>query len=282
MFGIILSSLGALWEEVGLSIGKTKVAARQESIYTMAFLDMMWGVVIFLVMVAWTKGKIFTFTVASLPTFGLRTVLELILAEITVRAITTASRSTFGFLRTLTIPLLLGIDIVLGYVIGPWQIVGMALVVLTIVWLSYSHGLERRGMGLVLGTAVLAAVTLSLYKYDITHFNSVVGEQLVLMAILVLYFWGKARFVAGESPEKFLRQPVFLLQSASAGVASLLGSFAFVFAPASVILAAKRSSAVLWALLSGRRYFQEQRFAAKLLGFFFLAAGLVLLALNSS
>lgn len=282
MFGIILASFGALCEEVGLSIGKTKVAAREQSIYTMAFLDMFWGVVIFLVMVAWTKGRVFSFTAASLPTFALRTVLEVVLAEISVRAINTASRGTFGFLRTLTIPLLLIIDIVLGYTIGPWQIAGMAVVALTIVWLTDNRGLERRGMGLVLGTAILAAVTLSLYKYNITHFNSVVGEQLVLMAILVFYFWCKARLVAEESPEQFLRQPVFLLQSASAGVASLLGSFAFVFAPASVILAAKRSSAVLWAMLSGRRYFKERHFAAKLLGFFFLAAGLVLLAMTSN
>lgn len=282
MLGIILSSLGAFCEEVGLSIGKTKVAARQESIYTMAFLELLWGAVIFLVMVAWTKGRIFSFTAASLPTFVLRMLLEITLAEVNIRAITKASRSTYGFLRTLTIPLLLIIDIVLGYMIGPWQIAGMALLVLTIVALSYNHGLERRGMGLVLGTAVLAAVTLSLYKYNITHFNSVVGEQLVMITILVLYFWCKARFVAGESPEQFLRQPVFLFQSASAGVGTLLGSFAFVFAPASVILAAKRSSAVLWALLSGQHYFKERHFAAKLMGFLILAAGLVLLALNSS
>ena len=88
-----------------------------------------------------------------------------------------------------------------------------------------------------------------------------------------------ALFVAKENPFRFLRQPVFLLQSVTEGISHVVLSFAYIFAPASVITAAKRALAILWAILSGNLYFREKQFFIKMVSFIIIAVGLVLLIL---
>lgn len=278
MIGVILASFGTLFDEAAMMIGKKEVAAQRESVYTMGFLNLFWATVIFLGIAIFVPGA-FVFSMASLPTFILRAVLEIAQAHVTVRAITVASRSAFSFIRTLTIPLLLGVDLALHYTIGMYQFIGMAVIIVTFIMLFINHGIERKGAGAVLFTAVNAVITISLYKYHITYFNSVVAEQLIVIIIIMGYFLMMAHFRAREMPFRFFKKPIFLGQSASMGIGVGLESFAMMFAPASIILAAKRASAILWSVLSGNLYFHEQHFAMKIIGFVFLAVGIVLLAL---
>jgi len=63
------------------------------------------------------KGS-FGFSMASLPTFGARLLLEIILSTTTITAIAKSDRTTFTFLRTTTVPLLLLVDLALGYAVG--------------------------------------------------------------------------------------------------------------------------------------------------------------------
>ena len=58
--------------------------------------------------------------------------------------------------------------------------------------------------------------------------------------------------------------------------ANALASFAYLFAPASIILAALRASAALFALLSGRFYFGERNFREHILLPLLLLSGLFL------
>lgn len=87
-----------------------------------------------------------------------------------------------------------------------------------------------------------------------------------------------ARFVAKENPFLFLKQPIFLVQSLSAGLGGVLVSFAYLFGAASVITATTRALSVLWAITSGNLYFKEKHTAVKLILFSFLAIGLVLIS----
>jgi hypothetical protein len=279
MLGIILVSIGTLFQEVSDSIGKNKITSREESPYTMAFLTIFWATIFFGLISIWNKD-LFVFKSASLPTFSVRVIFEIIQLYVSVLAIAQADRTTFSFLRTLTIPLLLAVDLFLGYRLGLFGIVGVSVITLTTLLLFSRHEIKKKGSGLIIFSAINAVFTISLFKYNITHFNSVVAEQLISHAILLIAFFFIAFIRAKENPFVFLTKPIFLLQSASVGLGGMVESFAYNYGAASLIIAAKRSAAIFWSLLAGKQYFQEKNIVFKILITILLVLGLIFLSLN--
>ncbi|MBI2612542.1 hypothetical protein HYW59_01865 [Candidatus Kaiserbacteria bacterium] len=267
MFGILLAGVGNFFAEISESIGKKEGHDRVASVYTLSFVSLFFGT-LFIVILGMARDS-FVFSLASLPTFIPRAILEILQAYVTTRGIIEASRADFGFVKSLTIPLLLVIDLMLGYPLSSLQVLGMALILAAVSTLLFYERHTVRGLSFLLIGAVNASVTISLYKYDISHFNSVEAEQGIIMMILLVYFFVAARFIARENPLRFLARSVFFAQSFSSGLAHIANSFAYLFAPPSVIAAAMRSFAVLFALLSGKLYFHER--------YFWLKAGLLLL-----
>ncbi len=278
MIGVLLTAGATLFDEFTDSIGKSQVAARKQSVYTLGFLSMFWVFIILLVSALISADKM-VFNPASWPTFTIRMVLEILQSHFTVLAVTQADRSTFGFIRTLTVPLVLLVDVVLGYQMGAGQMVGIGLMVLSFTILFFNHGITRRGAWLTAFTAVNAVATISLYKYDITHFNSVQVEQGAASFIVMIYFFIAAWWLVKENPARFLFKGVSSIQAASSGISGVVLSFAYLFAAASVITAAKRAFAVMWSILSGKVYFKEKHPVIKILCFLLIAAGLVLLVI---
>src|SRR3989338_10538360 len=133
MFGIILIAAAGVFEETGTVIGKYEVAHKKESLYAMGFLSSVWAS-LFLIVIGLALDDLI-FSLASLPTFLLRMVLEVILLFVSLNAVLAADRSTFSFLRTLTIPLLLVADLALGYAISTTQILGIGLMVVAFLFL---------------------------------------------------------------------------------------------------------------------------------------------------
>lgn len=275
MLGILLVSFGTFFEEISDSIAKKEVGDKKETIYTMAFLLLLWGFFWFAGIILYKQS--FVFAVASLPTFSLRFLLEILQVHAGVRAVTLADRSTFGFVRTGTLPLLLGVDLLLGYPVASTQIAGVAFIVVSLLVLSLNHGIQKQGLGYVAYSTVGAVLTISLYKYNITRYNSVEAEQFAMHLLLLIYFYIVALRVGKENPLRLLRQKIFFTQSFAAGIGSAVVSFAYLFAAASVITSAKRSFSVLWSILSGNWYFHEQHIVVKLISFCLLVAGVVLL-----
>src|SRR3989338_5661401 len=152
MIGFIFVLAATFWEEVGSSIGKFQVREKKESIYTFGFLSLLWGT-LFLFGTAFVRHE-FVFSLASLPTLGIRIILEVLQAHVSILAITRADRSTFGFLRILTIPLLLATDIILGYTIGTNEIIGISVIVVALIFLFINHGIKKEGAWLVIFTAI--------------------------------------------------------------------------------------------------------------------------------
>ena len=95
--------------------------------------------------------------------------------------------------------------------------------------------------------------------------------------VLVLYFFILAVMRAHENPFRLLFKRTFFIQAASSGLSSVFGSYAILFAPASIVTAALRAFAVFFSILSGKIYFSERGFFIKLLLFCAIAGGLVLL-----
>lgn len=87
---------------------------------------------------------------------------------------------------------------------------------------------------------ILAVFTTSLYKYNIEHFNSVIVDQGVVFFALLVYFSVQS-YRQHHKPWRLLLGPVTGSQSLLSGVAMVLQSFAFSFAPASIIISAKRA-----------------------------------------
>lgn len=275
MFGILLTSIGSAFSELSDSIGKKETSERAYSHYSFGFISVLGGAVL-LVITGFIRNDLL-FSLASLPTFLPRLVLEVLQAHITIEAIVRTDRSDFGHIRTLTIPLLLAADLALGYGVSTPQMLGMGIIFCTIfVLLSYEH-FKTKGLFLLLFTAVNAAITISLFKYDITHFNSVASEQSIISVVLMLYFFILAVVRAHENPVRLLFKRAFFVQAVSGGLGSVFNSYAYSFAPASIITTASRAFSVLFSILSGKIYFKERGFVIKLLLFCAIAGGLLLL-----
>ena len=279
MFGIILTGISSALGELSSSIGKYEIKQHAISYYSIGFLTLLSGGLFYLV-VGFLRDD-FIFSLASLPTFVPRVMLEIVQAHIGVVALAKADRSDFGIVKTLTVPLLLCVDVLLGYHLSSAQTLGILAVVATICMLFALRKRHTKALGLLLFSALNAVATISLYKYNITHFNSVEAEEGIVVAILMLYFFILAWRVAKENPIRFLRKPIFLIQSATSGLSDVAVGFAFLFAPAAVITTALRATAVLGGMISGKIYFHEREIALKAVLFSVICAGLVLLAVGS-
>lgn len=279
MYGILLIFGGSLFSELAISLGKEKVKERKESIFSMGFLNHIFIVLFFAGIVAFWPER-FIFSSASLPTFIIRVCLELVQAHITILAIVHATRSAFGFLRVITLPLLLIVDLFLGYTVSLPQFIGMGVITVVLLFLFLNHGIKRAGAKFVLISAINAVVTISLYKYNITHFNSVEAEQLLMYLFVLGYFFIGSWVVTKEHPVRLLKKRIYMFQSFSNGLSAVLGSFAFLFAPASIILAAHRSFVVMWSIIAGRVYFHEKKIYQKFVAFLFLTFAIILLSIS--
>lgn len=279
MIGILLVSLATLFIEGATSIGKYEVSKHRESMFTMGFLNILFGTVFFIVLGLYNNSL--TIAAGSIPTFLIRAILEILQTTFTIFAIVKATRSTLGFLRVGTVPLLLIIDAFMGFDIAPLQYIGIAMIVGTIAFLYLKKGLSRAGIGWVIVSTVNSAATISLYKYNITYFNSVESEQALMHIIILAYLWIAAYFVTKENPFKFLKKDIFLTQSIGIGIGSVIGSFAYLYAPSSIISAANRSATALFTMLLGNAFFHEHKLAVKAVALVFLTLGVVLMVLST-
>ena len=274
MFGILLITLGILLAESAESFGKLEVKKKEEGIFTMGIINMFVGFIILLLSVFF--GQKFIVSLTSLPTLIPSLFFELLQTHVTILAITRADRSTFSLFRTITIPLLLLVDVILGYTLEFTQLFGIFIIMATILVAGYRHVLKKSRLGLVLFTGINAVICISLYKYDISNFNSVIGEQ-VVVSLFILIYLGIQMMRKREEPLASLFKFKFLAQSSAVGIGGLMVNFAYAYAPASVILAASRALSMLWSTLAGWKYFGEKNLLNKLIVCFFLIIGVTFL-----
>jgi drug/metabolite transporter (DMT)-like permease len=275
MFGIFLTAIGTFFEEISSSFGKWEILHKEENIYTFGFINYFWVLIIFIIF-AVVKNN-FIFNPASIPILGVSLILEMAQTYSTLHAIKEADRSTLGFLMIGTIPLLLVVDIILGYKVNLLNIFGISAIILGLIILLVNHGINKKGIGYVIFSTINAAATISIYKYCITHFNSVEAQQIITFSFLLIFLFIMSIWKFKENPFYYIFKKKFLFQSISNGVGGVIVSFAYVFAPASVITSGKRASSVLWAIISGNKYFHERHILIKIISFVFIVIGLVFL-----
>lgn len=278
MLGVFLQWVGSLFEEISCSVGKREVQKGHETIFMMGFLQQLAALILYGVIIALGFEK-FVFNPACLWLFVPRVILEIVGMHITLMALNVVDRSTYGFLKSGTIPLLLLMDVALGYQIQAIQMLAMIMLMGILVFIFWKGVAGKKGLWLMLFSTLYPVLTITLYKYDITHYNSVAGEQIVVYVFLVIYLMLVLRFKTKEKLGTYLRKPVSLVQALTDGCGTLIGSYAYLFAAASIIVTARRSSTVLWSTLSGIAVFKEDHKRLKLFVAFLLIVVLVLLAL---
>lgn len=275
MFGVLLGVIGTFFDEISSTIGKEKINNHEESIFVMGFLNSIWAVFGFLIYGLVTGD--FIFSLASLPTFTIRALLEILLTYVVITAISKADRSTYGFIRVLSLPLLLIVDIAMGYALEFWQLAGIGVILCTLFLTFLSHGIKKDGALWCLASAIIAVATISLLKYNITYYNSVAAEQTFSLLIVATFLYSWSKYKQHEQPLKYLKKPAFLLQSILGSLAAIFISFAFKFAPPSVTTTAIRSSSIFWSVAVGSVYFKERHLAVKIASLALLCTGLILL-----
>lgn len=274
MLGIFLALFSTFSGEVSSSIGKKEIALKKEDVFVMGFLSSFWAFLWYGVLI-YHKGS-FGFTMESLPTFMPRLLLEFILMHIAIIALSKTDRSSYSFVRVLTVPFLLIADLFLGYTFTQFQIWGMVVLVGSLIAAAFLGSINKKGTLLVAVGAILTVGTATLFKYDIAHFNTVEAEQFIVEGALVIYCLIRATR-RKEKPFLYLVRYPFAFQSLAGGAANIVGSFAYLFAPASVIMAVVRSSSIFWAVMSGKICFKERHLMTKIFIFISVSVGIMLL-----
>jgi len=158
MLGIILQGIASFFGEISGSLEKWMVAKRVESFYAIGFQNSLVAIAFFLVYVIGNNGE-FRLNPASFPTLALLVILSVAQAYATMKGMSIATRGTYNFIRTGTMPLLLIVDLFTGYDLSSRQIAGIVIVMCALIFLFMNHGIERKGAGFVAFTAVNAAAT---------------------------------------------------------------------------------------------------------------------------
>lgn len=275
-FAIILILGGSILSEVSSSLGKYTVNHKVVGLFSLGFLNSLIGFGLFAGIVAFQPDA-WKFSLASIPILALRIVLDCFQLYWTLKATAAATRGTFGLVRSATIPLVLIADLLLGYALGPWMLIGMGLIFSTLVILAALGDLDGKGLKYVALSAVNAAVTISLFKYNITHYNSVATEQVITMFFLAAVCFVLAK-IAKERISVVFRRPLLAVEGSALGGAGLLDAFAYMFIPASVAVTMIRALSVFWSIVFGKAYFKETHFVPKLVGCVVIVIGIALLA----
>lgn len=275
MIGIFLTAIGTFLDEISLSVGKWEVFNKKENIYTFGFLNYFWILIIFIILVI-AKNS-FVFDSASIPLFIVYIILEVAQVYFSLHATVIADRSTCGFLMILTIPLLLIIDVILGYKIEMMGLIGISIIIIGLIILLINHGLNKKGIEYVLFTAINAAATISIYKYSITHYNSVEAQLIIVSVFILIFLFAMSMWRYKENPFKYIFKRELFLQSFARGISGVVVSIAYIYAPASIITSGKRGFSILWSIVSGNHYFHEKHLLIKIISSILIFVGLILL-----
>ncbi len=279
MFGAALSFIGAAFHEVTLSIDKRFLGNHSITVAEIAAINYLLGASLYL-FVAFVRDVPLVLAEASYFIFGLRVLLEVGQTYLLFYALQRAERSVFGMFRTVSIPLLLLVDLALGYMLSPLQSIGMFIVTVAFIVFVEDRRSSKDGWVLVLASAVLSVCTIAMYKYNITNFNTVEAENFYFFGILGSLFLLYVSFIKQKNIFRLLQRPAIVAQAMCSETGTMFSSFAYMFAPASVILAIARSSGVFWSLVSGSLYFHEQHVGRRALFAFVLISGISLMALG--
>lgn len=268
MIGLVLGIIGTFFEELNNSLLKEK--SKKYHYITVGVIMSSFSVLVFLLM--WFY-KIYVwnielfFNTASIPLLIIRIILEIVQSYVTLIAIKHCDRSTFSILRVLTIPLLLIVDILLWYQFTNYSLMWIWIILLSFIVFNTNHKtINWKWWYFALFTAINSVITLSLFKYSLTHYwNSVEIDQWIMALWIVIFFIGY-----NYKKEKKIwfyllkKEKIFWVQWILMALTSLILSYSYVYLNASEATAVKRAWEMFWSVLAWFLFFQEQHLIKKI------------------
>jgi len=210
----------------------------------------------------------FNFNYASIPLLCIRLLLEVTQSYITLIAIKHCDRSTFSILRVLTIPLLVIADMLLWYQFSSYSLIWIAIILFSfIVFNINTKTINWTGWYFAIFTAINAVITLSLFKYSLTHYwNSLEIDQGIMALGTVIFF-----LIYNYNRERkfwyylLKKEKIFWIQWILMALTSIIISYTYVYLNASEATAVKRAWEMFWSVLAGFIFFQEKHLWKKIL-----------------
>ncbi|MDD5213002.1 MAG: hypothetical protein PHG82_01055 [Candidatus Gracilibacteria bacterium] len=283
MIGLLLGLIGTFFEEINNSISKEK--SQKIDLLKIGIITSFFSIIIFILSLLYKFyfGNIeIHFNTGSIPLLIVRVIAEILQSYVTILAIKHSDRSTFSIIRILTIPLLLLVDIIMGYSFSIFSIIGIFIIVFSFIGFNLKlKTINFKGWYLVLFTAVNAVITMSLFKYSLSHYhNSVEIDQMLMSIGIFLFFIIFNRYKHRTCGLKLIFQDrAFVYQGVSIAIAGLLLSYTFLYMNASEASALKRAGEMFWSIISGVIFFKEKHLFKKLTFAFIIVIGLIVMFL---
>jgi hypothetical protein len=222
------------------------------------------------------------FNTASIPLLIVRLIFEVLQSYFTLLAIKQCDRSTFSILRVLTIPLLVIADVVLWYQFTSYSLIWIGIILFSFIWFNSNHRtINWKGWYFALFTAINAVITLSLFKYSITHYgNSLEIDQWIMALWTVIFFiWYNLKKERKIGLYLLKKEKIFWIQWILMALTSIILSYSYLYLNASEATAVKRAWEMFWSVLAGFVFFQETNFIKKILFALCIILGLIVMVL---
>ena len=207
------------------------------------------------------------FAVASIPLLVIRLFFETLQSYFTIVAIKHCDRSTFSILRILTIPLLVIVDVILWYEFTLYAYIWIAIILLSFIWFNTNHKtINWKWWYFALFTAINAVISISLFKYTLTHYgNSIEIEQWIMILWTLLFFmWYNFNKEKKLGFYLLKKEKIFWIQWILMAFSSIIISYSYLYLNASEATSVKRAWEMFWAILAGFIFFQEKHFFKKI------------------
>lgn len=278
MIGFLLGFLGTFFQELNNSITKDKT--KKYHFITVAVISSFFSLLLFSgiwIFKYFSWNFELSFALASIPLLIIRWILEVFQSYFTILAIKHCDRSTFSIIRIITIPLLVFADILLWYDITSNSLIWIWIILVSFLLFNFNtKTINWNGWYYVLFTAINAVLTISLFKYSISHYwNSVEIDQffMILATFLFFAFYNYKR----ENKIWFYllkKEKIFRIQWIFMAIASILISYTYVHFNASEATTLKRAWEMFWSIMAGFLFFKETHFWKKIWFSLCIMAGL--------
>jgi hypothetical protein len=217
------------------------------------------GIVVFV-----ENDRSFTRTLLSFFLLIFQVLAGVLFNELTNKAIHHAERSTFSVLSTITIPLLLICDILLGYETTRWQIGGVMLLVVMLTYVFFRGHFSMKGVKYVISSNLISLGTIVAFKYTTTYYASTeLMNFLTSGGISALLFVIICK-TKGFKGIKAVMKPKYIGFASLYGVGGVLCAAAYKFMIASMVIALKRFLSMIFGVITGKLYFHEKNTISKL------------------
>jgi drug/metabolite transporter (DMT)-like permease len=283
MIGLVLWIIWTFFEELNNSLLKEK--SKKYHYVTVWVIMSCFSLLVFIVMWLYKtySGDLeLIFNTASIPLLIVRLIFEVLQSYFTLLAIKQCDRSTFSILRVLTIPLLVIADVVLWYQFTSYSLIWIGIILFSFIWFNSNHRtINWKGWYFALFTAINAVITLSLFKYSITHYgNSLEIDQWIMALWTVIFFiWYNLKKERKIGLYLLKKEKIFWIQWILMALTSIILSYSYLYLNASEATAVKRAWEMFWSVLAGFVFFQETNFIKKILFALCIILGLIVMVL---